>query len=133
MESITYYVAMGGPFMYAVLGTLCCALVGAVGGGIAYGWKRWAGILIFLVFGGLPVCSGAIGTTLGMIQTKQAASSASPEMVGELVEHGTELSMYPSYLALGEFCVCFGIFVVLALISAAVFRRRRYKKLMEED
>lgn len=35
MGDLAYYFAMGGPFMYAVLGGCSCAAIGALAGGIA--------------------------------------------------------------------------------------------------
>jgi len=133
MESVTHYFMMGGPFMYAVLGGCSCAAIGALAGGIAYGWKRWAGMLIFVLLSFVPVCSGLAGTIMGIVNTHKAAEWASPDMKQELLDTGTEISMYTTYLALGEFCVCLGGFIVLAMISSSYFRRRQLQKLMEED
>lgn len=90
-------------------------------------------MLVFVLLSFVPVCTGLAGTIAGIVQTHKAAEYASPEMVQEMLDRGTEISMYTTYLALAEFCVCFGGFIVLAMISSSFFRRRQLKKLLEED
>lgn len=133
MNSITYFFLQGGPFMYGVLGGCSCAFLGALAGGIAYGWKRWAGMLLFVLLSSVPLCSGVGGMVMGMVNTHKAVAYASPEMADELLAQGNAISMYPVYLAAGELCVCLGTFVVLATISGAYFRRRRFNQLMAEE
>ncbi len=133
MDSIVYFYASGGPFMHGVLGGCMCAGLGALAGGIAYGWKRWAGMLIFVLLSSVPFCSGLAGMIQGMVLTHRAVAYASPESAQELIDQGNAVSMYPVYLAGGELCICLGTFIVLAMISGWYFRRRRFQQLMAEE
>ena len=132
MNPVSEFFLQGGPLMYAVAGGCSCSGLGALAGGIAFGWKRWVGMLVFVLLSSVPLIAGVAGTVMGMLQTRAAVAYASPEMAEELMARGNAISMYPSYLAAGELCFCLGLFVVLAMISGAYFRRRRFNKLMEE-
>ena len=132
MNPITEFFLQGGPLMYAVAGGCSCSALGAVAGGIAFGWKRWVGMLVFVLLSSVPFFTGVAGTVMGLMQTRAAVAGASSELVDELLAQGNALSMYPTYLAAGEICFCLGVFVVLAMISGAFFRRRRFNRLMEE-
>jgi hypothetical protein len=127
------YFAEGGVFMFVVLGTGVIGLFLCMLAGVAYGWKKWLGFLLGLMFFGLPLCSGLIGTGMGYWQMRQSLVLADPASAEALKAAGERIAMYPTYWGLIWFCACFGIFLFFGLISSAIFTRRRNKKIIEGD
>ncbi len=133
MSNVTMYFAEGGVFMYVVLGTGVIGLFLCVLAGVAYGWKKWLGFLLGLVFFGLPLCSGLAGWVMGYWQMRQALQFVDPAEAAAMKAAGEVIAMYPVYWGLIWFCACFGVFLFFGLISNAIFTRRRNKAIIEGD